>query len=50
MLSELVTVFQSEHQANDNFFYKIGKSAAKTVVSLSAVYGDEALGKHAVFD
>jgi hypothetical protein len=26
-----------------NFFYKLGKSALETFVSLNAVYGDEAL-------
>jgi hypothetical protein len=50
MLSEFVTVSQFEHQANDNFFYKTGKSAAKTLVSLNAVYGDEAIENSAVCD
>jgi hypothetical protein len=50
MLSELVTKCEFECQENKNLFYKIGHLAAKTLVSLSAVYGHKALEKSAVCD
>jgi hypothetical protein len=39
-----------EYQENNNFFHKIGNSAAKTPVRLNTVYGDNALEKSAVCD
>jgi hypothetical protein len=49
-LSKLVTKSQFGYQENNNFFYKTRYSAAKTLVSLNAVYEDEALEKTAACD
>jgi len=42
-VSLLVTLSQSEQQANSMFCCKLGKSAAETLVSLKMVSDDQAL-------
>jgi hypothetical protein len=49
-LAQLVKKSQFEYQENNNFFYKIGNSAAKNLISLNAVYGDKTLEKSAACD
>jgi len=46
----LFKISQFEQRANIQFYFKLGRTAAKTLEYLNTVYGDEALKKTIVYD